>query len=134
MNGDNVSICRSGGDATVRRRFACVCALVLLTGCTSMQRVDEESGGIVTAIDVGDQVRVQTPDGVRHVFIVDGIDDDRIWGEGVSFELDEITKVEVKEYDEYKTFERSVVWGAAATVALAVVIVIGLAHMPAGGL
>lgn len=99
-----------------------------------MQRVDEASGGTVTAIDVGDKVRVQTPDGVKHVFIVEGIDDERIWGGGLSFELEELSQVEVKAYDEYKTFKKSVVWGGAATVALAVVIVIGLSQMPAGGL
>lgn len=100
-----------------------------------MQRVDDASGGTATAIDVGHEVRVQTPDGVKHVFVVEGIDDERIWGEGLSFELDELSQVEVKAYDEEKTFEWIVVWGVAvAAVALVVVFVNGLSKMPVGAL
>jgi len=113
--------------------------LVTLTGCTTTRTADSGGGSGEPVVAVGDRVRVVTHDGRKLEFTVDKVEDRVLIGhsgstgtsrvslpEDVRLPFDEIARIEVKEFDGWKTA------GLVAGTVTALWLIIGLILVAAG--
>ena len=110
-----------------------ICAAILLSGCTSLQRVPVTSSGRPTtplAVKVGDQVRLYTRHGEKIEFQVTAIDPDALSGKGLRVLNRDITRLEVRRPDKGRTFTLTAsLVGGAATIAGIIWIIHNIAFM-----
>ncbi len=110
-----------------------ICAVILLSGCTSLNRVPLTSSGRPTAplaVKVGDQVRAFTRSGEKIEFQVTAIDPDAVGGKGLRVLNRDITRLEVKRPDKGRTFTLTAsLVGGAATIAGIIWIIHNIAFM-----
>lgn len=103
--------------------FALISIAVLSqVGCTTMTPVEVQPGETDRKVEIGDNVRVITKDGQEHIFKVTALTSDSIVGDDVEVSYANITRLEVKELDGWRTAGVSI-----ASLAGAFVVASGLA-------
>ena len=104
------------------RRSICVLLIVCL-GCYSWRTIAKDEA--LSRIEAGDKVRITKTTGEQSIFHVRTITPDRIDGDGISFLMSEIEKLELRRFSWWKSglaaggyFALAVVVAGVATVAL----------------
>lgn len=90
--------------------------VVVMTGCTTTRTADSDAGTGEPVVAVGDEVRVVTKDGRKLEFTVDKVEGRVLVGHSgstgtsrvslpteIRLPFDEIARIEVKEFDGWKT-------------------------------
>lgn len=107
--------------------FALISIAVLSqVGCTTMTPVEVQPGETDRKVEIGDNVRVITKDGQEHIFKVTALTSDSIVGDEVEVSYADITRLEVKELDGWRTAGVSIASLAGALVAVPLLILIAI--------
>lgn len=107
--------------------FALISIAVLSqVGCTTMTPVEVQPGETDRKVEIGDNVRVITKDGKEHIFKVTALTSDSIVGDEVEVSYADITRLEVKELDGWRTAGVSIASLAGALVVVPLLILIAI--------
>ena len=92
-----------------------ICQSLILGGCASYQRVAAAGeGGFQEQVQIGNTVKVVRINGTTENFIVSGLDETGIAGDGIFIKLDDIQSLEVRTSSRWR--EAGLVAGALLLV------------------
>ena len=102
-------------------------AYPFLSGCTSMKTVDMPESELQSRIragelvEVGEKVQLVTSDGREPEFVVTGIDDNAIYGDGEQIPIDDVVAIKTRRFSAGKT--AALAGGAVGAWALIAILV-----------
>ena len=111
--------------ALIRSILAGLLVALVLSGCTSMQPVEDTgtAAGILNAINPGDHIHVETRNGGKYELVVDSIDIKAVKGGGREIPLDQIRTIKKKQISALKT-TGAIVGGGLAYALIGVLLVL----------
>ena len=90
-------------EGILRNSVVLVLIIQIASGCTSFRPLPDEKNALEQAVKPGDKVRVITRDGKEMEFLVTQIANERIEGPRQGVAVDDIAKIERREFSVWKT-------------------------------